>query len=260
MSARAPARLLEFCGATDVGRRRQNNEDAIACDEALGLAIVADGMGGHLAGEVASSLAAGEIRKLLGAALDGQAEPAQAVRAAVEEANREIHRRAAHDPVCAGMGTTLALLLERGGNAVIAHVGDSRVYRLRGGVLEQLTADHSLVQELIDTGFLSVDEARNSANRNVITRALGIAEEVEVDLRTESLEAGDLYLLCSDGLTDLVPDARIGELLNACGSPAAAARALVEEANANGGLDNISVILARATEAAGASAREEEGG
>lgn len=262
MSAPAATLPLEFWGATDVGRRRENNEDAIACDEALGLALVADGMGGHLAGEVASGLAIVTVREALDAALSGGGgiEPAAAVRAALEQANREIHTRAGRDPICAGMGTTAALVLAHDGRMLIAHVGDSRVYRLRSGALEQLTTDHSLVQELIETGFLSEEEARHSMNRNVITRALGIAAEVEVDLRTEPLEAGDLYLLCSDGLTDLVSDARIGELLRETDGGPAAARALVEEANACGGMDNVSVILVRAGDPAGAAPAQERGG
>lgn len=243
---------VRLYGMTDTGLRRGNNEDSIYiyCDAGEGLAIVADGMGGHNAGEVASALAVSTLREALVPALDEAAAAPTGlesrVRAAVERANQEIFEGAQQDPKCAGMGTTLAVAIFYPAGVLLTHVGDSRIYRLRGGTLEPLTADHSLVQELLDSGFLSPDEASRSQNRNMITRALGIADTVEIDFRTLATEPGDLYLLCSDGLTDLVAETDIEQLLVERGeSLESAVPALIQRANERGGVDNISVILAR---------------
>lgn len=239
---------LSLYGMTDTGLRRDNNEDAIACLPEQGLAMVADGMGGHNAGEVASAAAVSVICEAVAAVAAGAAPEQweQVLREAIAEANRQILERARLDPACAGMGTTLVLMRFYPQGALFAHVGDSRIYRVRRGQLQQLTSDHSLVQELVDSGFLSETEARASMNKNLITRALGIADTVEADLRNLATEPGDLYLLCSDGLTDLVPEADIRELLLERGENLeSAVPSLIRLANERGGLDNISVILAR---------------
>lgn len=250
---------VQIYGMTDTGLRRSNNEDSIHCDPERGLALVADGMGGHNAGEVASALAVTVIRGALESVPGGAADAAgleQRLREAIGRANQEVFQSAQRDPNCAGMGTTLALTAFHPGGVLLAHVGDSRIYRLRGGELELLTADHSLIQELLDNGFLSEDEARHSQNKNLITRAIGIADTVEPDLRNLATEPGDLYLLCSDGLSDLVSDTDIRELLIERGeSLESAVPALVQRANEHGGRDNISVILARVASAVSARRR-----
>jgi protein phosphatase len=249
---------LEMTGVTDVGLKRGHNEDSIATDPGLGLAVLADGMGGYRAGEVASALAVSvfmeEVRKGL------RMNPAHAivegtgytvgsllVRDAVARANQSIIELARAKPECQGMGTTLVSLLFYDNQVSVAHVGDSRLYRLRDGELDQLTVDHSLMQELIDRGFYSPEEAQRNVKKNLVTRAVGVDPQVDTDLREEAVLPGDLYLLCSDGLSDLVDAADIRLTLAACGDNLdQAARRLVELANAGGGTDNISVVLVRA--------------
>ncbi len=232
-------RVGRAAGVTDTGRRRLQNEDAFVCEPPL--FAVADGMGGAQAGEIASRLAAAafeeRIDSIVGA--DGLIE-------LVREANTRIFERALRDRSAAGMGTTttLALLDEQGGTVTLAHVGDSRAYRLRAGRLEQLTADHSLVGELIRSGRLTAEEAVSHPHRSVITRALGTEADVEVDTRTMPVEPGDLYLLCSDGLPTMMRDeAILAEIDRAGGDPGDAADALVAAANAAGGEDNVTVVL-----------------
>lgn len=204
---------------TDVGRNRDHNEDAIAWDMKMGLALLADGMGGHNAGEVASALAVDSVRTSLAEVLtpeivaSGIVDFSEALRDAVDYANREIHEQSTERPECSGMGTTMAVALFVNHNVILAHVGDSRVYRFRGNELIQITSDHSLVQEMIDNGYLSEEEAQLSTNRNLITRALGIGEEVEIDICEKSTAIGDIYLLCSDGLTDMISDQEIMKAL-----------------------------------------------
>ena len=226
-------------GVTDTGRRRRRNEDAFVCEPPL--FAIADGMGGAQAGELASRLAAAAIEEAGAAAGD-----AEAVAAAVRAANARIFERSLTDPAVAGMGTTatVALVDEHAGTLTIAHVGDSRGYRYRDGVLEQLTTDHSLVAELVRTGRLTEAEAAVHPHRSVITRALGTEAEVEVDTRTLELAPGDLILLCSDGLSAMVRDDEIARLLEgAGGDPYLAAETLVQAANAAGGDDNVTVVL-----------------
>lgn len=224
---------------TDTGRRRPHNEDTFVCDPPL--YAVADGVGGAQAGEIASRLAAGTLEERGVAALgEGTLE------ALILEANSRIYARALHEPEAAGMGTVVTALLvdEAAGTIAIGHVGDSRAYRIRDHALEQLTPDHSLVGELVRAGRLSAEEAEQHPHRSVITRAVGTESAVEV--HTETIEAipGDLYLICSDGLTDLVRDERILELLaDADGDPEQAVQKLVDEANGAGGTDNITVVL-----------------
>ncbi len=238
-------------GVTDVGRNREHNEDAIAWDMRTGLALLADGMGGHNAGEVASALAVDSVRTSLAEVVtpeivaSGIVNFSDALRDAVGFANQEIHEQSHERPECAGMGTTMAVALFINHDVILAHVGDSRVYRFRGNELVQITSDHSLVQEMIDNGYLSEEEAQVSTSRNLITRALGIAEEVEIDICEESTQIGDIYLLCSDGLTDMVSDQEILAVLHQNSDDVeSAAQLLVDLANEKGGTDNISVILA----------------
>lgn len=237
---------LQMSGRTDVGCAREHNEDQIAWDASAGLALLADGMGGHNAGEVASALAISVLHPLLRDLPADTLEQEVGMQNAVADANTEILHKAASDVVFNGMGTTLALVLFRDNGVMVGHVGDSRVYRLRDGRLQQLTADHSLLQELVAGGFMTAEEARLAVNKNVITRALGIEPTVDVEVHHHEIQAGDLYLLCSDGLNDMVTDNTIAQLLlDYKDNLDAAADALVTEANRCGGNDNISVILAR---------------
>ena len=238
-------------GITDVGQSREHNEDAISWDTRLGLALLADGMGGHNAGEVASILAVDSIKTSLADVVtpeivaSGVVDYKDAVVDAIGFANREINEQSLENPEYAGMGTTLVLVLFLNRMVIYAHVGDSRIYRYRGSELKRLTSDHSLVQEMIDNGYLSHEEAQESTSRNLITRALGISEEVDVDIAEQSTEIGDIYLLCSDGLSDLVNDAAIKDIITKNRDDLeSAARTLVDMANRNGGTDNISVVLA----------------
>ncbi len=237
-------------GHSDVGLSRDHNEDDFICEPDMNLAILADGMGGHNAGEVASQIAVQQVCNALKAVLRPEFELSSdiqykdIVRDAVELANTEIHDHSTEHPECAGMGTTLVSALIRDDKIILSNVGDSRIYRLRDKSLEQLTNDHSLVQELVDNGYLSAEEASLSVSKNLITRALGIGAEVEVDVFVHDISDGDLYLLCSDGLSDLVEDDAIESGLNDnAGDLVAAAKALIGQANTNGGTDNITVIL-----------------
>jgi protein phosphatase len=243
-------RIAGASALTDTGRRRLGNEDAFVCEPPL--FAVADGMGGAQAGELASRIAAAALEER-GAGLRGE----EAVAAAVRDANERIFRRSLQDPSAAGMGTTVtvALVDEEAATITIGHVGDSRAYLIRGGRLVQLTDDHSLVAELVRTGRLTQEEAEQHPHRSVITRALGTEEAVDVDTTTFPLEAGDLYLLCSDGLTIMVADEEILELVaRAEGDLDAAADALVAAANAAGGEDNVTVVLVAIAEGAPAAA------
>ena len=251
---------LEMTQNSDVGRVRSHNEDSTAVDVGLGLAMVADGMGGHRGGEVASAMAVKSIHDQLHAELRdlvrGQVEPESGyaheslvLRDAVARANERIYRASAHEPQHQGMGTTVVALLFHNDRVSIAHVGDSRAYRLRGGRLERLTSDHTLVQELVDRGTHTPQEARACVNRNLLTRALGIAAKTDVDMAEWAVEVGDVYLLCSDGLHNMLPDAEISELLTDGEEPLATkASRLVERANDSGGEDNVSVVLVRVTQ------------
>lgn len=251
---------IEIAGVTDVGRKRSHNEDSIASDSELGVAILADGMGGYKAGEVASQLAVQMIMDDLRAGLrepsgseagaseesTGFSHESLVLKSAIEKANEAIFRTAQSQPQCQGMGTTLVSAAFYDDRMAIAHVGDSRLYRLRKGHLEQLTADHSLLQELVDKGFYTPEEAKQSLNKNLVTRAVGIELEVSPDVQEEVVLPGDVYLLCSDGLSDLVDDDEIHLTLDRYSANLAdAAKALVQLANDHGGKDNISVILVR---------------
>ena len=235
--ADAPLHVVELARHTDTGRVRDHNEDrAYAHDE---LVAVADGMGGAAAGEVAAQLAIRAIRQLT-----GQIDTAS-LRTALESANSAIRRTAASDPSKQGMGTTMTAVAVDNGLAQIVHVGDSRAYLWRDGALRQLTNDHSVVGEMVRRGTLSADEAAQHPHRNVITRALGAEPDVEVDATTADLRSGDVLLLCSDGLYTEVDDAGIADVLRAVPALDDAAHALIDRANAAGGADNVTVVLAR---------------
>jgi PPM family protein phosphatase len=233
--------FLEPFGATDAGKVRANNEDALLVGEGRDetLFVVADGIGGFEAGEVASRIAVDVLREL---------EPGASFEAAIREANRRILAVGRGDERLSGMGTTIVATRFGGTReepvAEIAHVGDSRAYLLRGGSLRPLTEDHSLVAELVRSGDLTRDQAAEHPQKNLITRALGAEEEVEVDTVVLPVEAGDRLLLCSDGLTDMVPEANIGEILaGSPGNPEKPARTLVSAALDAGGSDNVTVVL-----------------
>jgi PPM family protein phosphatase len=227
---------------TDIGRMRKNNEDRFL--SAGGLAAVADGMGGHRAGEVASAIAMEELATLEHAGpWANPAQAGEALRAAYLRANRRIREAAAGNKELDGMGTTMVALLEDGDSVYLANVGDSRAYLLRNGELSQVTVDHTLVQELIDEGRLRPEEAERHPQRSIITRALGVEAEVEVDLFTYKLQPGDRLLLCSDGLSGVVGEAKIRNVLLRVPNPQDAAERLVTMANEGGGPDNITVMV-----------------
>jgi protein phosphatase len=238
---------LVFAAATDVGRMRKNNEDSYL--SAKPVAAVADGMGGHSAGEVASAIAIEELTALRGRGpWENETAATDDLKQAILRANRRIREMAARDRRLNGMGTTLVALLEDGDMVHVANVGDSRGYLLRQGELSQVTVDHSLVQELVDDGRLSPEDAERHPQRSVITRALGIDPEVEFDLFTYKLQVGDRLLLCSDGLSDVVEPAQIRKVLLRVRNAHRAARELVTVANAHGGPDNITVIVVDAVD------------
>ncbi len=247
---------LAIAERTDPGLRRDHNEDCVGSDPSHGIAALADGMGGHNAGEVASGLAIEGVLRNLPACLDNLdadddtdetwSPESLATRAVIEESNRTIHEAAANQPQYQGMGTTLVVVLFHDDRLTIAHVGDSRVYRLRNGQMEQLTRDHTLLQELVDRGFYTPEEARQSLNRNIVTRALGVESDIKVELQEDIALPDDLYLLCSDGLNDMLDDEAIRLTLVEFGANLdRAAERLVEQANELGGADNISVVLVR---------------
>jgi PPM family protein phosphatase len=250
---------LEMVGITDPGRMRPENEDAIGVHSKVGLAILADGMGGHQAGEVASSMAVDMIARHFAEAFmrefdrkrKGQlpevAMEVNAVYDAVQLANNAIFEMARARPECAGMGSTLVIAIFYDDKVCIGHVGDSRLYRYRGGELAQLTEDHSVVQELVSRGLLTLEEAQHTVGKNLVTRALGVDTAVAPDVAEYPSEEADIYLLCSDGLNDMLSDDEIRKILAEHGADLQqTADKLVAEANARGGADNISVILVRA--------------
>ncbi len=236
---------LEGGGCTHVGHVREHNEDAWLSSPSAGLFAVADGMGGHAAGEVASALC---IRALatLAAQPVPTADKAFALRATLERANREISAAGLSDASRLGMGTTVAALWLDGARAVIAHVGDSRVYRLRDGVLTALTLDHSLLGDAVRSGWITEAQAREQPPSCVITRALGTQPGVDVEIGATSVLPGDRFVLSSDGLTDLVHDMQIQRIVRATPSPAEAARQLTLAALDAGGLDNVTVVVVQA--------------
>jgi protein phosphatase len=251
------AKALEMATATHTGMVRAHNEDAIGTDATIGLAVLADGMGGYNAGEVASGIAVALISKEARESLarapaherdrsSGELMAARVLRTVAARANSSIFQAASSQPQYAGMGTTLVAVLLADNQITVAHVGDSRLYRLRGDALEQLTRDHSLLQEQIDSGMITKEMARRSQNKNLVTRAVGIEAQVETEIHTYDAAEGDIFLLCSDGLNDMVEDEDILLTLTSLKSNLPlAANQLVQMANDNGGRDNVSVILIR---------------
>src|SRR3954462_10141082 len=238
-------RIAEEAVRTDTGRQRNANEDSLFTDAPL--FVVADGMGGAQAGEVASRAAGESLAHDL-----PSAPPERLLEETIEGANRTIHELARKDPGLAGMGTTItAALVDLDAEEVaIGHVGDSRAYRLRGGRFEQLTRDHSLVEEMRRKGQITDAQAEDHPQRSIITRALGPEPEVEPDLQTVPAAAGDVFLICSDGLTTMLGEEKIARLLTGASSMSAAVRALVDEANRAGGRDNITALAFRLEDAA----------
>ena len=224
---------------TDIGKLRKQNEDAAWFDEARAVFAVADGMGGHLAGEVASRMAIEAVQRM---ARENERPGIAALREAVACAHETILAHAQDHIECAGMGTTLSVLWLGENYAYIAHVGDSRIYRLREGSLTQITQDHSLVEELVRAGLITREQARTHPRRNIITRALGTHGENEPDLLVTDVQDGDVFLLCTDGLTGMVPDDEIERTLRDCGIEAAADRLLARALDA-GGRDKVTLIL-----------------
>jgi protein phosphatase len=252
---------IEIHAAVDPGRSRSNNEDAVATDADVSLAVLADGMGGYNAGEVASNMVTTFVSSELGRWLreaGSQASDAEVRRAmdiCVDNANRAIFNAANANPHYAGMGTTLVVVVFRDSRLLLGHVGDSRCYRLRGGRLQQITRDHSLLQEQIDAGLITPEQAAFSANKNLVTRAVGVEDTVLLETHQHDVLAGDLYVMCSDGLSDMLDDAGIAQVLQAHDSLESGSRALIDAANEAGGKDNISVILVRASGGTSAPAR-----
>lgn len=240
---------LTYCALTDVGCVRANNEDAVRVDEARGIAVLADGMGGYNAGEVASAMAVEHIGHALGAWLDQAAAEAsapevlRAMEDSTDRANRQIFEAANTHPDCAGMGTTVVLAVLHEGQVLVGHAGDSRAYLWRDGALAQLTRDHSLLQEQLDAGLITPQQAAVSGYRSWVTRALGVEDTVLLETRQHPLRVGDILLLCSDGLTEMVPDRTIAAILADAAPLPVQAQQLIDAAKAAGGRDNVSVIL-----------------
>jgi len=251
---------LTFVGQTDTGRVREHNEDTIATDADVGLLVLADGMGGYNAGEVASGIAVKTITNLVREGLSredldsvdrntGLSRASIVLRDAITRANKIIYQTARSQAECEGMGTTVVAALFYDNRISIAHVGDSRLYRQRGSQIAQVTMDHSLLQELVDRGFYSPEEAQRAANKNYVTRALGVEPQVEVEVQEHPVDKGDIFILCSDGLSDMVEDEDIRLTISTFGANLdTVAKQLIQLANENGGRDNVSVVLAQAVE------------
>lgn len=250
---------VKACGLSDVGLTRAHNEDYFEIDPRHKLYVVADGMGGHSHGEVAAQIAVNAIRDFIEKTADRDTtwpfgmdtrleRHSNLLKMAVRIAHENVLRAISRDGSLYGMGTTVVGLLVSGNVAAVAHVGDSRAYRLRDGRLEQLTQDHTWVNEQVVAGFLSREQARSHPLKNVVTRALGGESDVLVDVREVEVQPGDLFLLCSDGLTGMLSDADIGERLSSGRSLHEICRSLVTDSNARGGIDNITVVLLAAEE------------
>ena len=246
---------LEIASHTDPGMVRSHNEDSIASVADKGLVVLADGMGGYNAGEVASGMATTvlttELRQLLEDHAPHEVDPQSGRKAAlnmlqqqIAKANTSIYQASQSQPQYAGMGTTLVVALFYDNKVMVAHIGDSRLYRMRGDEFSQVSKDHSLLQEQMDAGMLTKEQAKHSSNKNLVTRALGIDPAVEPEIHEYDALPGDIYLLCSDGLSDMVSDEDIGMTLQALGANLnLAVQQLVQMANDNGGRDNVSAIL-----------------
>lgn len=248
---------ITSCGMTDVGLKRGHNEDNYLINEELNLFVVADGMGGHAGGEYASAIAVNTVEEIVtsleveGVEVGDATDPVETTRHklshSIRLAGRRIYEKAREQPEYHGMGTTAVVVLLDGSNAYVAHVGDSRVYLLREGRIEQVTEDHSLIAEKIRHGLLTPEEAKNHRMRNVITRSLGYQEDVEVDLQVRAVRRGDQFLLCSDGLSGPVNADEMADAMMRFG-PQEAARHLIALACERGGEDNITTVIARVEE------------
>jgi protein phosphatase len=247
--------IYSYCAKTDTGRARDNNEDSVAFDEATNTAVLADGMGGYNAGEIASGMATAFIKSELSRWLSeaGQGVKSKEVRRAMEicvdNANLSIYNAANSNSQYSGMGTTLVVGVFHENLLLLGHIGDSRCYRVRGGVLEQITRDHSLLQEQIDAGLVTPEQALHSNIKNLVTRALGVEEAVLLEINEHTVESGDVYVMCSDGLSDMVNDSSIARIISGQPDLPSRARALVDAANEAGGRDNISVLLVEVSDA-----------
>ena len=247
--------IYEIATQTDPGLARDNNEDAIAFDALTRLCILADGMGGYNAGEIASGMAAAFIKSEMGRWLSQAGRHAngkevrRAMEICVENANHSIFNAANSNPQYTGMGTTLVVGVFQDDRLMLGHIGDSRCYRLRGTEFQQITKDHSLLQEQIDAGLITPEQALTSLNKNLVTRALGVEDTVMLEVNEHRVEAGDVYVMCSDGLSDMVNDAVIAGIMSANSSLEQKARQLIVAANEAGGRDNISVVLVQAKQA-----------
>jgi PPM family protein phosphatase len=232
---------------THVGLHREHNEDAVASDLSIGLLLLADGMGGYKAGEVASEIAVLLIAAELTESMlnKPRVSAAKMLIEAVKKTNETIYQISQQEPQCAGMGTTLVAGIFSNNQLIVGHIGDSRMYRLRAGQFTQLTEDHSLIQEQVNAGLITPEQAAVSTKKNLVTRALGVDTEVKLGVQTLAVEVEDVYMLCSDGLSDLVNDADIAKILIASNTDVVdAAQKLIDAANDNGGTDNISVVIA----------------
>ncbi len=250
---------LSVAAGTDVGRIRAGNEDSLYADadQERGLFIVADGMGGHAAGEVASEMAVQIVARDLTDVRDLTAGDAGTrMGDALKAANRAIYERTIQEAEKQGMGTTASCLLMGQGRYLIGHIGDSRVYLLRDGVFRQITKDHSYVQEQVDAGFLTPEQARYHPYSNVITRCVGANAAVEADIVTGDLQVGDLYLVASDGLTGMVEDPQLKKILESRQTPGRMVDAMITEANRRGGLDNITAIVVQVVKVTGIATGE----
>lgn len=251
---------IDFAEISDVGRVRDHNEDAIGSVGEIGLMVLADGMGGYNAGEVASGIAVEIVTEMATDGADreerndidshsGLMRQSIVLRDAVYRANKIIYQTAQSQTNCEGMGTTIVACMFYDDKISIAHVGDSRAYRLRAGQLEQITMDHSLLQELVDRGFYSTEEAQRSTNRNYVTRALGVEPTVDVEVHEHAVLPDDVYLLCSDGLPDMVEDDDIHLTISTFNASLdVVGQQLIDLANDHGGRDNVSVMLAQVNE------------
>ncbi len=251
---------LQAASLTDPGRVRDHNEDCIESRPGIGLFVLADGMGGYNAGEVASGMATSLISDGVEEAWvpkdvdrmgrdEAKALAVKLIEEQVARSNSAIFTTSQNNPECAGMGTTLVVCLFYDNFLAVAHIGDSRLYRLRGETMEQVTRDHSLLQEQLDSGLITPEEAKLSQNKNLVTRALGIDPTVETELHVYETQPDDTYLLCSDGLSDMVDDEEIRlTLITLKTNPSLTVQQLVQAANDNGGRDNISAMLIRVAE------------
>jgi len=254
-----------FHGLTDTGCVRSNNEDALLVDPGHDVIMLADGMGGYNAGEVASRMAIDLMQAELSTWLKSHPScddldcVTEALQECADKANQSILDAAQSEPQFAGMGTTLVVGLFLGPTLVLGHVGDSRCYRLRNSMLAQITRDHSLLQEQMDAGLLTREQAATAPGRNLLTRALGVTPGTCIETHVHLVESDDIYLLCSDGLSDMIADPDIARLLSQPGSLETLARMLIDQALAKGGRDNVSVVLARAQPRSIASAQAAAG-